>query len=166
MYRIDLHRPFAHASLRPAQRWRKLYCARKQTDSLPRCQPSKAFIACSTRISYLWATVNLFVAVWAYAESSYVTTDNASYCNASRLSINTSITLNFHSRLWQSCHSSRKSLKSSQFLFLEHNTGFSLANGTVPFRNSNMPFGSVPKPTMCPLGPPQNQHIFNNHLNY
>ena len=110
--------------------------------------------------------VNLLVAVWAYAESSYVTTDDASYCNASRLSINTSVTLNFHSRFWQSCHSSRKSLKSSQFLFLEHNTGFSLANGTVPFRNSNMPFGSVPKPTMCPLGPPQNQHIFNNHLNY
>ena len=26
--------------------------------------------------------------------------------------------------------------------------------GTVPFRASDVPFGSVPKPTMCPLAPP------------
>ena len=28
------------------------------------------------------------------------------------------------------------------------------------------PFGSATKETMCPLAPPQNQHIFNSHLNY
>ena len=38
--------------------------------------------------------------------------------------------------------------------------------GTVPFGASNVPFGSAPKPTMYPLAPPQNQHIFNSHLNY
>ena len=27
--------------------------------------------------------------------------------------------------------------------------------GTVPFGARNMPFGSVPKPIMCPLVPPQ-----------
>ena len=37
---------------------------------------------------------------------------------------------------------------------------------TVLFGGSNVPFESVPKPTMCPLAPPQNQHIFNSHLNY
>ena len=37
--------------------------------------------------------------------------------------------------------------------------------GTVPFGGSNVPFGSAPKPTMCPLAPPQNQHIFNSYLN-
>ena len=31
--------------------------------------------------------------------------------------------------------------------------------GTVPFGGSNVPFGSAPKPTMCPLVPPQNQLI-------
>ena len=31
--------------------------------------------------------------------------------------------------------------------------------GTVPFGGSNVPLGSAPKPTMCPLGPPQNQLI-------
>ena len=29
-----------------------------------------------------------------------------------------------------------------------------------------MPFGSATKETICPLAPPQNQHIFNTHLNY
>ena len=38
--------------------------------------------------------------------------------------------------------------------------------GTVPYGGSNVPFESAPKPTMCPLAPPQNQHIFNSHLNY
>ena len=38
--------------------------------------------------------------------------------------------------------------------------------GTVPFGGSNVPFGSAQKPIMCPLVPPQNQHIFNSHLNY
>ena len=38
--------------------------------------------------------------------------------------------------------------------------------GTVPFGGSNMPFGSASKETMCPLAPPQNQPIFNSHLNY
>ena len=33
-------------------------------------------------------------------------------------------------------------------------------------KTNNVPFGSTPKPTMCPLAPPQNQHIFNSHLNY
>ena len=36
----------------------------------------------------------------------------------------------------------------------------------VPFGAPNVPFGSAPKPIMCPLVPPQNQHIFNSHLNY
>ena len=31
--------------------------------------------------------------------------------------------------------------------------------GTVPLGGSNVPFGSAPKPTMCPLAPPQNQLI-------
>ena len=31
--------------------------------------------------------------------------------------------------------------------------------GTVPFGGSNVPLGSAPKPTMCPLAPPQNQLI-------
>ena len=38
--------------------------------------------------------------------------------------------------------------------------------GTVPFGAPNVPFGSAQKPIMCPLVPPQNQHIFNSHLNY
>ena len=38
--------------------------------------------------------------------------------------------------------------------------------GTVPFGASNIPFVSAPKSTMCPLAPPQNQLIFNSHLNY
>ena len=38
--------------------------------------------------------------------------------------------------------------------------------GTVPFGGSNVPFGSATKETMCPLAPPQNQHIFNSHMNY
>ena len=38
--------------------------------------------------------------------------------------------------------------------------------GTVPFGALNVPFGSAQKPIMCPLVPPQNQHIFNTHLNY
>ena len=40
--------------------------------------------------------------------------------------------------------------------------------GTVPLGGggSNMPFGPATKETMCPLAPPQNQHIFNSHLNY
>ena len=38
--------------------------------------------------------------------------------------------------------------------------------GTVPFGSSNVPFGSATKETMCPLAPPQNQPIFNSHLNY
>ena len=38
--------------------------------------------------------------------------------------------------------------------------------GTVPFGGSNVPFGSASKETMCPLAPPQNQPIFNSHLNY
>ena len=38
--------------------------------------------------------------------------------------------------------------------------------GTVPFGAPNVPFGSAQKPIMCPLAPPQNQHIFNSHLNY
>ena len=38
--------------------------------------------------------------------------------------------------------------------------------GTVHFGGSNVPFGSATKETMCPLAPPQNQHIFNSHLNY
>ena len=38
--------------------------------------------------------------------------------------------------------------------------------GTVPFGGSNVPFGSAQKPIMCPLVPPQNQHIYNSHLNY
>ena len=38
--------------------------------------------------------------------------------------------------------------------------------GTVSFGAPNVPFGSAQKPTMCPLVPPQNQHIFNSHLNY
>ena len=36
----------------------------------------------------------------------------------------------------------------------------------LPFGGSNVPFGSTTKETMCPLAPPQNQHIFNSHLNY
>ena len=39
-----------------------------------------------------------------------------------------------------------------------------LSKGTVPFGGSNMPFGSTPKPTMCPLASPQDQHIFNSYL--
>ena len=31
--------------------------------------------------------------------------------------------------------------------------------GTVPFGAPNVPFGSAQKPIMCPLVPPQNQHI-------
>ena len=42
----------------------------------------------------------------------------------------------------------------------------SFPKGTVPFGAPNVPFGSAPKPIMCPLAPPQNQHIFNSHLNY
>ena len=36
----------------------------------------------------------------------------------------------------------------------------------VPFGGSNEPFGSASKETICPLAPPQNQPIFNSHLNY
>jgi len=36
----------------------------------------------------------------------------------------------------------------------------------LPFGGSNVPFGSATKETMYPLAPPQNQHIFNSHLNY
>ena len=49
---IDLYCHFAHASLRPVQWWRKLYRARKWTNLQPRCQPSEAFVTCSTQISY------------------------------------------------------------------------------------------------------------------
>ena len=40
--------------------------------------------------------------------------------------------------------------------------------GTVPWGGggSNVPFGPATKETMCPLAPPQNQHIFNSHLNH
>ena len=38
--------------------------------------------------------------------------------------------------------------------------------GTVPFGVPNVPFGSAQKPIMCPLAPPQNQDVFNSHLNY
>ena len=36
--------------------------------------------------------------------------------------------------------------------------------GTVPFGASNAPFGSATKEAMCPLVPPQNQHIFKQPL--
>ena len=35
-----------------------------------------------------------------------------------------------------------------------------------PFLKGTVPFGSAPKPAMCSLAPPQNQYIFNSHLNY
>jgi len=35
-----------------------------------------------------------------------------------------------------------------------------------PFPKGTVPFGSAQKPIMCPLVLPQNQHIFNTHLNY
>jgi len=38
--------------------------------------------------------------------------------------------------------------------------------GTVPFEAPNVPFGSAPKPVIFSLVLPQNQHIFNTHLNY
>ena len=34
-----------------------------------------------------------------------------------------------------------------------------IPKGTVPFGASNVPFGSAPKPTMCPLGQPQNRQF-------
>ena len=33
------------------------------------------------------------------------------------------------------------------------------------FPKGTVPFGSATKETMCSLAPPQNQHIFNSHLN-
>ena len=52
VYQINLHRHFARASLMPAWWWRKLYRARKWTDSQPHCKPFKVFVACSMQISY------------------------------------------------------------------------------------------------------------------
>jgi len=34
------------------------------------------------------------------------------------------------------------------------------------FPKGTVPFETAPKPVMCPLVPPQNQHIFNSHFNY
>ena len=34
-----------------------------------------------------------------------------------------------------------------------------IPKGTVPFGASNVPFGSAPKPAMCPLGQPQNRQF-------
>ena len=44
--------------------------------------------------------------------------------------------------------------------------GLSVFSLYRPFPKGTVPFGSAPKPIMCPLVPPQNQHIFNSHLNY
>ena len=112
---------------------------------------------CSLICWPLWSF--LLLAVQAYAVSSYVTTDDASYFTASWLSINASITLNFLTTLWQCCHSSRKSRKSLWFLFL-----FVTSQGTrwcVGHMNkTSWIFKQTPPPHFCLKVLCKKGHIF------
>ena len=49
---------------------------------------------------------------------------------------------------------------------LNQQSWFRVLKGHCTLWGLNVPFGSATKETMCPLAPPQNQHIFNTHLNY
>ena len=63
-------------------------------------------------------------------------------------------------------HTSHKIILNETWRILFRVLARPFPKGTVPFGAPNVPFGSAQKPIMCPLAPPQNQQIFNSHLNY